>query len=593
MSFTYNVQVGDETYRVESPEELSDDKAYQEVLNSLPQAQEQPQASPPMPPSYGEQISQIGSNLADVYTETPRRIRDAALSVMDKENRLGQPQGIVEGFTDPSMLLRTAGEGLVPLVTEPISAGIQVAGRSILEGGRSILEAIPDNYERKLAETWEQATSGLKDTPVYAAGLSALNSGIDTYTTFKTDFPDAARDIEAVINIAEIYKLPQYKSPVNTKQTVFGKWSEEQDLRAAELRGMPTRDFLNDLITPKDTPSSRAERLDQKVQTGGLLGFNRNVYLNTPEEDEMLGVLFNIPEVNKKNTLVGNYNAIAKDIAKKGNVLEQQLTKASFVKINVGELKQDLKNSVEYLKENNPLISGVPSTVAEKIFNQTNRIIAKVDGTPLSILRARKELDAWLKTQPRDTFGDNANAYTVATREIRNVLNNAIENSLAKTTLDGKPIGVNVKFREALREQSLLYKVNDRLGEKAADEFDTVLGRLGANIGKLAIRIPTTPLGIFATISYGASAVALGPVAATLGALGVAGTAGYMIKRGAITPRMRESLSLVLRATDKAIKKTRNSEMRRSLALDRAAVVEALKLPLTTVDDSSKEDNRE
>ena len=585
MSFTYNVQIDNETYKVESLEELSDDEVYQEVVNSLPQAQEQPQASPAMPPSYGEQISQIGSNLADVYTETPRRIRDAALSVMDKKNRLGQPQGIVEGFTDPSMLLRTAGEGLVPLVTEPISAGIQVAGRSILE-------AIPDNYERQLAKTWEQATSALKDTPVYAAGLSALNSGIDTYTTFKTDFPDAARDIEAVINIAEIYKLPQYKSPVNTKQTVFGKWSEEQDLRAAELRGMPTRDFLNDLITPKDTPSSRAERLDQKVQTDGTF-FQRNVYLNTPEEDEMLGVLFNIPEVNKKNTLVGNYNAIAKDIAKKGNVLEQQLTKASFVKINVGELKQDLKNSVEYLKENNPLISGVPSTVAEKIFNQTNRIIAKVDGTPLSILRARKELDAWLKTQPRDTFGDNANAYTVATREIRNVLNNAIENSLAKTTLDGKPIGVNVKFREALREQSLLYKVNDRLGEKAADEFDTALGRLGANIGKLAIRIPTTPLGIFATISYGASAVALGPVAATLGALGVAGTAGYMIKRGAITPRMRESLSLVLRATDKAIKKTRNSEMRRSLALDRAAVVEALKLPLTTVDDSSEEDNRE
>ena len=592
MSFTYNVQMDNETYKVESLEELSDYEAYQEAVNSLPQAQEQPQASPPMPPSYGEQISQIGSNLADVYTETPRRIRDAALSVMDKENRLGQPQGIVEGFTDPSMLLRTAGEGLVPLVTAPISAGIQVAGRSILEGGRSILEAIPDNYERQLAKTWEQATSALKDTPVYAAGLSALNSGIDTYTTFKTDFPDAARDIEAVINIAEIYKLPQYKSPVNTKQTVFGKWSEEQDLRAAELRGMPTRDFLNDLITPKDTPSSRAERLDQKVQTDGTF-FQRNVYLNTPEEDEMLDVLFNVPEVNKKNTLVGNYNAIVKDIAKKGNILEQQLTKASFVKINVEELKQDLKNSVEYLKQNNPLISGVPSTVAEKIFNQTNRIIAKVDGTPLSILRARKELDAWLKTQPRDTFGDNANAYTVATKEIRNVLNNTIENSLAKTTLDGKPIGVNVKFREALREQSLLYKVNDRLGEKAADEFDTALGRLGANIGKLAIKIPTTPLGIFATISYGASAVQFGPVAATLGALGVAGTAGYMIKRGAITPRMRESLSLVLRATDKAMKKTRNNEMRRSLALDRAAVVEALKLPLTTVDDSSKEDDRE
>ena len=591
MSFTYNVQVGDETYRVKSPEELSDDEVYQEVKNSLPQAQEQPQASPAMPPSYGEQISQIGSNLADVYTETPRRIRDAALSVMDKENSLGQPQGIVKGFTDPSMLLRTAGEGLVPLVTEPISAGIEIAGRSILEGGRSLLEVIPDNYERQLAKTWEQATSALKDTPVYAAGLSALNSGIDTYTTFKTDFPDAARDIESVINIAEIYKLPQYKSPVNTNQTVFGKWSEEQDLRAAELRGMPTRNFLNDLITPKDTPSSRAERLNQKVQTEGL--FNRNVYLNTPEEDEMLNVLFNIPEVSKKNTLVGNYNAIGKDIAKKGNILEEQLTKASFVKINVKELKQDLNNSVEYLKQNNPLISGVPSTVAEKIFNQTSRIITKVNGTPLSILRARKELDAWLKNQPRDTFGDNANAYTVATKEIRNVLNNAIENSLAKTTLDGKPIGVNVKFREALREQSLLYKVNDRLGEKAADEFDTALGRLGANIGKLAIRIPTTPLGIFATISYGASAVALGPVAATLGALGVAGTAGYMIKRGAITPRMRESLSLVLRATDKAIKKTKNNEMRRSLSLDRAAVVEALKLPLTTVDDSSEEDDRE
>ena len=538
-----------------------------------------------MSPSYGEHLSQIGSNLANVYAETPRRIKDAALSVMDKKDSLGQPQGIVKGFTDPSMLLRTGVEGLLPLVLEPISAGIQI-------GGRTILEAVPDSYEQQIAKRWQQATSALKDTPVYAAGLSALNSGNDFYTTFKTDFPDAARDIENVIKVAEIYKRPQYKSPVNNKQTVFGKWSEEQDLKAAELRGMPTKDFLNDLITPKDTPSSRTERLDQKVQTDGLLS-KRNVYVNTPEEDEMLGVLFNIPEVNKKNTLVGNYNAIAKDIAKKGSMLEQQLTQASFVKINVGELKQDLKNSVEYLKENNPLISGVPSTVAEKIFSQTNRIIAKVNGTPLSILRARKELDAWLKTQPRDTFGDNANAYTVATREIRNVLNNAIENSLAKTDLDGKPIGVNVKFRESLREQSLLYKANDRIGEKAADEFDGVLGRLGANMKQLAITLPSTPLGIFATASYGGSLLTSGPVATALGALGVAGTAGYIIKRGAISPRMRESFSLVLRATDKAIKKTKNSEMKRSLALDRAAIVEALKLPLSPVDDSSEEDNRE
>ena len=590
MSFSYDVKLGNETYRVDSEEELSEYQAYQEVLKNNQQEKTAPQARPAMEATYGEKISQIASNVGSVYAQTPQRISEAVSSVMDKPSMFtGQPQGL-KGFSDPSMLLRAGAEGLVPLVTEPISSAIKV-------GGLTALELIPDSYEKELAETWGTLTSSLKDTPIYSSGLSALNSGLDAYASFKQDFPDAARDIEAVINVAEIYKPANLKSPVNNKQTVFGKWSEEQDLRAAELRALPTKDFLNKLITPKDTASSRLERVDQKVQTQGSLGLNRNVYLNTPEEDEMIAVLFNTPEVKKQNTIIGNYQAVVENIAKKGDLLEKQLDKASFEKINTPELVAQLKGTVKDLKENNPVISGLTGDVAEKIFAEAERIISKLDSgievTPKSILRARRELDAWLNKQPRDAFGDTANAYTLATREIRNVLNGAVEKAIAKTDLDGKPIGTNVEFRKLLREQSLLFKVKERLKEKGADAADSAVGRVLQNLRNMAVNLPSTPLGIAATASFGGSFLLSGPVATALASLGTAGTLGFIIKRGTISPKARESISKVLRTIDIGIKKTRNNEMKRSLALDRAFLVEMLKLPLETVDDSSEEENRE
>jgi hypothetical protein len=68
------------------------------------------------------------------------------------------------------------------------------------------------------------------------------------------------------------------------------------------------------------------------------------------------------------------------------------------------------------------------------------------------------------------------------------------------------------------------------------------------------------------------------------------GTAGYVIKRGAVSPAVRKGLSGTLRSIDEAIKTTKNTAMAKSLAADRALIVELMKLPTTDANDEVQEE---
>jgi hypothetical protein len=57
------------------------------------------------------------------------------------------------------------------------------------------------------------------------------------------------------------------------------------------------------------------------------------------------------------------------------------------------------------------------------------------------------------------------------------------------------------------------------------------------------------------------------------------------VYRGAISPNTRKALSGVLRNTDRALKETKVPEMKDQLALDRAFIVEIMKLPTSETED--------
>ena len=69
-----------------------------------------------------------------------------------------------------------------------------------------------------------------------------------------------------------------------------------------------------------------------------------------------------------------------------------------------------------------------------------------------------------------------------------------------------------------------------------------------------------------------------------------AGAIAYAVKRGAVSPSGRKALGALLRETDKALKATKNSAMRKAIAADRAFVVELMKLPTTQAEDYTEEE---
>ena len=75
-----------------------------------------------------------------------------------------------------------------------------------------------------------------------------------------------------------------------------------------------------------------------------------------------------------------------------------------------------------------------------------------------------------------------------------------------------------------------------------------------------------------------------------VGSVAVAGGLGYAAYRGTVSPALRKYLGKTLVTMDKISRKTKSKEMREALALDRATLVEIMKLPLTDAEDLTKEE---
>ena len=73
----------------------------------------------------------------------------------------------------------------------------------------------------------------------------------------------------------------------------------------------------------------------------------------------------------------------------------------------------------------------------------------------------------------------------------------------------------------------------------------------------------------------------------TLGSLATVATAtslGHLAIKGVLSPKTRRALARTLRETDKALKITKNSDMRKSLRTSRVLVSDLLLMPTENVD---------
>ncbi len=446
-----------------------------------------------------------------------------------------------------------------------LGTGLDLVGTGISLSAREISKFIPDSVEKKVVDGVTDSVKKLGEIPTVQNALEAIGEGYQSYLQWKSENPNDAMGVESIINVAEVF-APSFKRKPIPDKTMFRTRADKQFDRAKHLETNQRRDYLEDFITPISTKANDEERVKRMTQNAK----GRNVYNPSQEEIEMVNVLKRTP-INADNSLVGNMVILKEEVSKAHNSLVKQLGK-SKVKLNKKELNTELEAIVDDLQETNTVLVGDASVVAKRIFSKAQQLMAKTDGSPAQLMQVRRDLDKWVEKSGKGSFDGNENAYTVAQRAVRDFLNTKVADAVPETAVLDK-----------LRKQHLLLRAEDRLRPKAAQEADTKLGRRIDNFyHATGTTPPKTMLGKVATVGLATSIVG---GAGFLGALpylatGIgAGTIGYAVYRGSISPSLRKALAKSLRETDKLLSSKLSKEMRAAIKADRVFVVELMKLP--------------
>jgi len=434
-------------------------------------------------------------------------------------------------------------------------------GEVVVSGGRGLSNITPDIIENPIKDAVTSAAHGFLNTAVGQAGLDAAKTGVQAWFDFKEANPRAARNIEAVVDIGLLLAPAKAKTPGKAKPTVAGRAAEGLTAKAdAQIAGTKAQ-FVDDLIMPKLTAAVRVEQVGRTSQKGVLN--TKKVKLN-PKEQEISKVVGAL-DVDSKKTLQANYNIISKEVAKESDSLVAAL-KNQDVSIPRQEFLAALDRALIRLKEN-PLIVGDAEKTAGKILVKMRQLVNANKGTGSGLLKARKELDAWMRSQKGPSVFDpkNENALSIALREIRQTTNDFIE---AKTP--------NVAVKESLRKQSNLLKAMDNIAPKAADEGKNALFRawqIASKILPIRGEFNQTLAVIFGVGGLGAAAT-FAPffTKITIGALGT-----YALGKALFGPQTKKAMAGMLKLIDESIRKTKDEKIISQLRLDRALIVEMLK----------------
>jgi len=138
------------------------------------------------------------------------------------KDRIIQQLGTGE-ISTPSAVLQMVGKvgaGTVSeAIGEAVSSGIDVAG--------DIISAItPDVIEQPIKEFGASALSTVLNSDLGKAGIAAAEQGFEAYTEFKEEHPEAAGNIEAVVDIGALVGPAKFIKVGKT--TKIGKITKEQ-----------------------------------------------------------------------------------------------------------------------------------------------------------------------------------------------------------------------------------------------------------------------------------------------------------------------------------------------------------------------------
>lgn len=414
--------------------------------------------------------------------------------------------------TLPETIYQAAGKGVAGTVNDVIGEGINSAA-----------QYAPDFVRN--------AASSLMQTSPMQGAIGLINKGKDAYSQFEGAYPRAAANIDSAANIiSAVPALEGIGAAPEAAGTALNK-TGNFFINAADAQANKAKSaFVQDLITPKITPTVAADRFSRSSEMGI---FRSAVVEPTAQEKSVIDTVSQLP-VSDNKSLLANYNIISD-----ANEDEAKSLIANLKKNDVAISDDHIINTLSDIRTNlaaSPYITGDGTAAADKVLNIALDKISKNQQTATGLLQARKDFDAEImRLKGAKTFDPTLDSpITMAVQQVRRGINDMVDKAVP-----------SVAVKQSLQKQSNLYRAMENIETKGGNE--------GKNIFTRGIQKAASVLPVKGVIAKAALATGLTGAAAAAPALTATGLGLYGAGKALNSPFLKRGVGKTLRGTGKAL----------------------------------------
>lgn len=147
-----------------------------------------------------------------------------------------------------------------------------VAGTVIGKGVKKIYETA---YSPEKRDEIKQTVSNILETPIGQAGMNAIKGGIEIYQDWKKSNPNAAKDLEAVVNVASL--LPIGKGVKATGEVVAGATTGVRKSVAKTIIGSAEKNVSQALAPTTKEAKYLTTKITPKFIEKGIIGSRETI----------------------------------------------------------------------------------------------------------------------------------------------------------------------------------------------------------------------------------------------------------------------------------------------------------------------------
>tara|TARA_R110000796_G_scaffold252396_1_gene386574 strand:+ start:1066 stop:2769 length:1704 start_codon:yes stop_codon:yes gene_type:complete len=392
--------------------------------------------------------------------------------------------------TDSGAILGTQEEGSLGLGEKAIRlAGDTVGGFGEIAGD-AIITGLSNITPEFMKEAVTDVLNYASNSEIGKEGLLLAAQSADKYGSWADAYPDDAKLLESYFNIGAMLTPATKIKPTIVRAATTLEESGGHIVKKGRDKITGDRKAIIAKMLEPDSKTSINPR-DQEVSEGWLETVSWNP--QSPYTQENLDILTKTDIIKPKKTYTYNAQAAVTEADRLGNELKANLATETVTLDKVSVIREiDLK-AQKFLDENRLLDPKVAGT-AEKIFGEAKRKIQEGDGSLLSLLEARQAVDAFARGSKNSIDFNTQNALAVASKSIRDTMNEILERSSEKTLV-----------KSVLRKQSAFYNAAEEIGKKRNQDASNKIEQLKNVVVKYT---PSTLPGYAATAAIGAAALA-------------------------------------------------------------------------------------